>query len=250
MYPIICKIGPLTIYSYGLMLAVSVFVCSYLLSREAEERFHIKKEIIYDLVFWSVVGGMLGARLLFVILHLHLFLPNPLEIIMIQKGGLSFQGGLIIGAIIAVIYIQKKKLPLWQTVDMIVPYMALGQAIGRIGCFLNGCCFGRSVVWGIYFPVHAARLHPTQLYDVAGLLLIFLILKRIQASSHLTRVVPGRILAWYLVLASLERFIIEFFRGDHPFVVLGLSIYQLISLVLFILGLGVFIFLKKFSKKF
>ena len=225
MFPIICKIGPLTIYSYGLMLAIAVLVCARFMSREAK-RDQILVEDIYDLIFWCVLGGILGGRIFFIFLNLDFFLQDLKEILMIQHGGLAWQGALTGGGLIGWLYIRRKQWPLGFILDLSAPYVALGQAIGRIGCFLNGCCYGREVAWGIYFPVHDARLHPTQLYSMAGLLLIFFILKEFRRISK----VPGQVMVVYLILASLQRFVIEFFRADHEIFWAGMSIFQIVSI--------------------
>ena len=226
MFPIILKIGPLTIYSYGLMLAVAALVCSWLLSRDAK-KFQIPTDVIFDLFFVVVVGGIIGARIFYIFLNLDFFISYPMEIIMVQKGGLAWQGGLILGFLSGIIFVKKKNLDLKLLLDLCAPYIALGQAIGRVGCFLNGCCYGKEVAWGIYFPVHHAHLHPTQLYDAMGLLGIFFILKYYQKYSKSS----GRTFVLYLILAPLLRFIVEFFRADHIELLWNLSIYQFVCLV-------------------
>jgi len=234
MFPIICQIGPVTIYSYGVMMAISVIVCSVLLAREAVH-YKIHPDIIYDLVFWIVISGIMGARIFYILLNFQFFITNPLEIIMIHHGGLSWQGSLVIGTAVAVWLIKRERLPFLLTLDLMAPYIALGQAIGRIGCFLNGCCYGREVSWGIYFPVHDARLHPTQLYMSAALFAIFFILKRFRNFSK----TPGQVLVLYFILASGQRFIVEFFRADHEPLWLNLSIYQYVALGILATGLFV-----------
>ncbi len=217
------------------MLAVAVIVCSFFLSRESR-RIGIDPEMIFDLVFWIVLSGILGARLFFILLNLPFFLQNPLEIIMIQHGGLAWQGGLVGASLTGIVFIRKKGWPLLKTLDLVAPYAALGQSIGRIGCFLNGCCYGKPAPWGIYFPVHDARLHPTQLYASGGLFLIFLVLKFTQKRSSKLResgapeYVDGKIFVLYLLLASAWRFIVEFFRADHREIFFSLSIFQLVCL--------------------
>ncbi|MCK5580486.1 MAG: prolipoprotein diacylglyceryl transferase [Candidatus Omnitrophica bacterium] len=237
MFPEICQIGPFTVYSYGLVFAVGIVVCAALMSREirlapkyAVEGLSV--DMVYDLIFWVVLGGILGARAFFIFLNIDTFLNDPLEIVRLQNGGLAWQGGLILGMLSAVGYIRKKKLPFLKTLDFFIPYVALGHAIGRIGCFLNGCCYGKVASSGIYFPVHRARLHPTQLYAAAALLAIFFILKFVQKKTN----IPGRVLVAYLLLASLQRFIIEFFRGDHVTVLGSLSIFQVVAVCVFVVG--------------
>lgn len=244
MFPVLCTIGPLTVYSYGVMLALAVIICAALLSRDVRS-LGITSEEVYDFIFWVVLLGIAGARAFFVFLNLPYFIENPAEMIMIQKGGLSWQGSLIAGLATALIYIRRKKWPMGKMFDAIAPYAALGQAIGRIGCFLNGCCYGREVPWGIYFPVHNAHLHPTQLYDAAGLLVIFFVLKRVQKGGQ----AEGSIIVLYLLLASTQRFVIEFFRNDHFFVWFGLSVFQWVSIVVFLSGAYVYAHLNNRSRK-
>ena len=232
---------PVTIYSYGLMLAIAVVVCTSMLAGDARRK-GIKVDIIFDLVFWVIVGGIIGARLLYILLNYRFFLDNPNEIIMIQNGGLAWQGGLILGAMAGASLVKKKKLFLPEILDLYAPYLALGQAIGRVGCFLNGCCYGKPVEGGIYFPIHKAYLHPTQLYCSGGLFIIFLILKRYQRSSS----IPGLVFASYLILASALRFGVEFFRADHEVFFFGFSIFQFVcaGILMFAFGFAYLMLIK------
>lgn len=220
MFPIICQIGPLPVYSYGFMLALGVLLCVFLLSKEIKNT-EITMDIILDLVFWVVLCGILGARIFYILLNSSYFFAHPLEMIMIHKGGLAWQGSLIGGVISGVVFIRVRHLPLLKMLDLTAPYIALGQSVGRIGCFLNGCCYGKEVSWGIYFPVHGAHLHPTQLYSSGGLLLIFFILKAYRKQSP-----AGGVFVLYLILASVLRFFVEFFRADHYAYMAGLSVFQ------------------------
>jgi len=230
MFPIICKLGPLTIYTFGLMLATAVLVCTFLLNLDAKKA-GLKSEIIFDLTFWLAISGLLGARIFYIILNLPYFIDNPFDVIMIQNGGLAWQGGLIFAGAFGVIFVKKKGLNVPKILDLYAPYLALGQSIGRVGCFFNGCCYGKEVTWGLFFPVHQAHLHPTQLYSTIGLLIIFAILKCFQKTSCF----KGEVFVIYLILASLLRFSVEFFRADHEALIFGLSIFQFICLGL-ILG--------------
>lgn len=225
MHPIICQLGPVTVYSYGVMLAAAVALCTFLAARDAR-KIGVPADFVYDLVFWVVLSGIFGARLFYVVLHWEFFWESPAEIVMIPKGGLAWQGGLTAAFLTGAFFVKRKGLPLARILDWAAPYAALGQAIGRIGCFLNGCCHGREAAWGIFFPVHQARLHPTQLYDALGLLAVFLFLKRYQKNVR----VEGRVFILYVILACLLRFVVEFFRDDHETLGGGLSIYQYVCL--------------------
>jgi len=236
MYPVICEFGPVKIFSYGLMVALAVVICALLLSRDARAH-KINPDIIFDWMFGLVVSGIIGARIFFIFLNLDYFSENPLEIIMVQKGGLAWQGSLVFGSLFGIVYLKMKKLPMLMMMDLAAPYIALGQAIGRIGCFLNGCCYGRPVSWGVFFPVHGEHLHPTQLYATAGLVVIFCICKIFQRG----RVMNGRVFALYLILASVQRFVVEFFRADHSVMAAGLSIFQIVTLGVLTAGMIAFI---------
>ncbi len=235
MHPILFHIGPITIYSYGVMMAVAVLVCAFLLSRDARKK-NIPQDFIYDLVFWCVLWGILGARVFYIFLNLSYFTDNWLEIPMLQKGGLAWQGGFIGGTLAGLWFVRQKKIALRPVLDLVAPYIALGQAIGRIGCFLNGCCYGKPLAWGVFFPAQNAHLHPTQLYETAGLLAVFVVLIYASRRPH----PPGYIFVLYLWLAAIERFTVEFFRADHDILMAGLSLFQWISIGIFVAGLLIF----------
>ena len=239
MFPVICRFGPVTVYSYGLMLAVAAVVCTFLASRDAR-KINIPAGVIADLVFGTVVTGILGARLFYILLNYRFFIDHPLEIVMIQNGGLAWHGGLIAATLAGIRFIHRKRLHLPTMLDLVAPYAALGESIGRIGCFLNGCCYGRGVSWGIYFPVHHTRLHPTQLYTMAGLFILFIILRHYRKVSK----IPGDAFVMYLFGASLLRFVIEFFRADHYILVMGLSVYQWVCIAILMTALYVHLRLK------
>mgnify|MGYP001611518695 FL=1 len=164
---------------------------------------------------------------------------------MLQHGGMAWFGGLIFGSIAAVIFIKKNKLGLLKLLDLLVPFVALAQSIGRIGCLLNGCCYGRPSEFGIYFKVFDQVLIPTQLYSALLLLLIFLILRFIQNKKHAT----GEIFCVYLFLYSLKRFFIEYFRNDSPKVFYGLTLFQILSLATFLVSFVVFIKILRNKKR-
>ena len=212
------------------MLAITIFVVGHFIAKEAQRRLNIKSEEIYDLIFWTVLGSVIGCRIFFILLNLPFFIDNPIEIIMIQHGGLAWQGGMIFGLVIFCWYTHFKKWPLLKLADLVVPFIALGQAIGRWGCFLNGYCYGKDVSWGIYDPQRGIHAHPTQIYLSVGAFLVFVILKRVSRHQKF----EGQIFALYFILEALTRFIIEFFRADHEDIFYSLSIFQIVCIFLFI----------------
>ena len=240
MHPILFVIGPLTVYSFGLMLAVAVITCSYLMARDAA-KLGIAKDTVYDFVFWVALSGILGSRIFYVLLNLDYFTETPSELFQIQHGGLAWQGGLILGFAAAIVYLKRKKLPVLKFLDLACPYAALGQAIGRVGCFLNGCCYGQPVAWGPYFPIHHAHLHPTQIYESIGLVVVCVLLRRWNLVEHPL----GRVLFAYLMSAAALRFVVQFFRYDYDPIFLGLGLFQLICVVIFLIAAFLFFYLPK-----
>lgn len=240
MHPTICSLGPITIYSYGLMLALAFTIGSALAGLEARKQ-NFNPEIIFNLAFLAFFSGIIGARIFYVVNNLSYYLKNPPEIFMLQNGGLSWFGGLILGVSSALFYLKKKKLPIYKTLDLIIPFLALGQALGRIGCLLNGCCFGKISQYGIYFPVHKLVLIPTQLYSALVLLAIFIILRFLQDRPHK----DGQIFFAYLLFYSTKRFFIEFLRADSPEFFLGLTLFQILSILIFIIALSKLVLISK-----
>lgn len=232
MYPILFKIGPITIYSYGFFLALAYLTGSILAQREAKRR-GVGAHFISNLCLVCLISGIIGARIFFLLLNLDFFKENPLEIIMLQHGGLVWYGGLISAVASLLIYIRIKKQPIFVTLDLMAPYVALAQAIGRIGCFLNGCCYGK--LWR-----QVNILYPTQIFSSLSMLFVFLVLRVMQKQGLKT----GSIFFSYLALYASKRFFIEFLRGDSPTVFLGLSVFQLISAGIFVSALAILVFIK------
>jgi phosphatidylglycerol---prolipoprotein diacylglyceryl transferase len=214
------------------MLVLAFFTSSYLCLRQARKDKQ-NAELIFNLFFYVFVFGIIGSRLFYVLMNAGFYLRHPLEIIMLQHGGMAWFGGLFSGATCAILFIKRYKMDLLKTLDLIAPFIALGQAIGRIGCLLNGCCYGRESWAGLYFPILDKVLIPTQLYSSLLLLLIFIILRFKQDRKHL----PGQILCGYLFLYSLKRFFIEFFRNDSPRIFFGLTLFQILCLAVFCISL-------------
>ena len=229
MHPIILKIGPVVIYSYGLMLALGFAIAVYLVRRRAEIE-GIKSSVIVDLCFCIIVTGIIGARLLYVFENYDYYLKNPLEIPMINKGGLILYGGIILASVTTIIFVKVRSLHLWKVADLLMPYVAFGQAIGRIGCLLNGCCYGKPTagLFGVNMPGHYTKIHPTQLFESVAMLFIFFALLLLRKRKKY----DGQIFFYYVIFYSIIRFLIEFLRGDNQVVFLALTLSQIISLLL------------------
>ena len=237
MYPVLFRCPIFTVYTYGVFAALAFFVSSWLVSLEAKKR-GFDDNIIYNLCVLLLVSGIISARIFYVVLSWDYFKADPLEIIRLQHGGLVWFGGLIGAVISSALFLKINRLPVMQMIDLFAPYVALGQAIGRIGCFFNGCCHGKEGSVGIFFPSQGRILFPSQLIDSASLLFIFVILKYLRP-----RLRAGMVFVSYLILASMQRFFMEFFRGDERPFYWGLSIYQWISILIFAAGVITYIIL-------
>jgi len=216
MHPILFKIGSITIYSYGTMVAVAFLLFCYCAVRALKKNPIMSAAQLIDLALYILIAGILGARLFHVGLNLDYYLKKPVEILFLHKGGLAFQGGVISATVFSYWYLRKRRQNVLKVYDFIVPCLALGHSVGRIGCFLNGCCYGISG-------------HPTQLYSALALFAIFLVLRFFYKRKHFN----GQIFLLYFILYSITRFFIDFLRADLEPVFLGLTTSQLISIVIF-----------------
>ena len=243
MHPILLKVNSLNVYSYGFMVALGFAVAVFLMCASAG-KFNLNKDRVIDLSILVLVAGVIGARLLYIILNLKYYIANPLEIPQLSKGGLVWYGGFLAAIAAMIIYVRRKGLGFLAVADFFVPYLALAQAFGRIGCFLNGCCYGIEAPPGyplaVIFPQDFCSRHPTQIYAALALILMYIILRLWQEKPHFT----GEIFLAYCMLYSVKRFLIEFLRGDNPRVVLGLTLSQATSTAVFFVSLFVFIRLR------
>lgn len=239
MYPVLLEFGFLKIFTYGVLVASGFFAAIYLAARLGA-REGLDPEKILDLCFYLLVASLLGARLLYIIVEYKYFLNYPLEIFKFWKGGLVFYGGLILGTTVALIYVARHAMPVWKVADILAPSIAIGQAIGRWGCFFAGCCYGAKtdVPWAITFtnarslaPLDIA-LHPTQIYLSLNAIIIFSILMWLRKRKTF----DGQIIWAFGILYSVGRFIIEFYRADDR----GYAVDSLLSTSQFI---GIFIFI-------
>jgi phosphatidylglycerol:prolipoprotein diacylglycerol transferase len=182
----------------------------------------IAAEKIVDIGPWLIIGAIIGSRVLYVISYWQeSFAGKPVEeIFMVWKGGLVYYGGLIGASLACIAYVRLKKLPLWKVADILIPSVPLGCFFGRIGCLLNGCCYGRAcnLPWAIRFPADnplsppTYPVHPTQIYDS----LLNLCLYAFLAWLYRRRKFDGQVFGVYLVCYAVLRSFVETFRGDYP----------------------------------
>lgn len=245
MHPILFELGPLTIYSYGVLLAAAYLAGLWMATVRAKAA-GLDSTKVLDLGIWVIIAALVGAKALLFILDFRHFTSSWQEFTTLLRSGGVFYGGLI-SAIVACIYLLRKhRLPLWPSGDLFAPGIALGYMVGRLGCLMAGCCYGRptDVPWAITFTDRVANmnvgtplnvaLHPTQLYESAAGLIIFLALLAFERRG---RPFAGRTFWMFVLLYSVSRFIIEFFRGDDRGMIGMFSTSQFISLVLFPLSL-------------
>lgn len=243
MYPDLFHIGPFTLHTYGLFAAIG-FWLALMVTVRLGRREGIAAQTITDLGFCLIVAALIGSRLLYVLLNPAYFAAHPWDVFKIWQGGLVFSGGILLVLPTLLLYLRIKRLPFWTTADLFAPGVALGQAIGRIGCFMAGCCYGApsQVPWRVVFtdprclaPLDVG-LHPTQLYASFSSLAIFLALLWLGREKQY----PGQVMLWYLILHSTARLFLERFRGDDRGYILAgqMSLTQLVALGLLLLAIG------------
>lgn len=232
MYPEIITIGPITVYSYGLLMAIAFFLGINLCVRTAAKK-GISQQKMTDFCLLLLISGILGARLGYVFSNISFFIENPKEIIMLNHGGLFFFGGLLTALFCGILYLKIKKEKISVFADIVCSYMPMGQALGRIGCFLNGCCWGKTCniqAFSVLSPDKTHPLHPVQIYE-SILSIILLVILQLLYRKNLK---SGLIALAYLCGYSFIRFCMEFFRGDHEIVFASMTGWQLLCLSIFI----------------
>lgn len=259
MKPVMFTLFGIPFYSYGIMTAVG-FTMGLLYALYEAKRNKIKPELILDISFWFIIASIVGARILFIIVEWDYYRTKPLDIFKIWEGGLVFFGGIILATITGIIYLKVKKQPVLLVADIFAPALPLGETFGRWGCFLAGCCYGKptSLPWGLSFPSLVGKpwvvsssigvhIHPTQLYSSGAAFLVFLITQVVKRKKPY----DGFLMLLTFLLYSIERFIIEFFRGDERGWVVHnyISTSQFISLIVISLCLFFIYYFKKKPEK-
>lgn len=274
MWPILLDLGPIKVYSYGLMVAAGLLTAIVLVQRDAIAR-GMNPKVFSDMAFYVFVIGLISSRIAHIALYPRFYSwDDPKEWIAVWNGGLVFQGALLPAGIFAWWYLRRNGIRFLDAADIMFPYVPLGHAFGRVGCFLYGCCYGRPtdfflgiparrVPWDTSLPAHGSPaymeyletsgldrmhaehwshpIHPTQLYSVLGLLTIFGLMLLMRKYWHPFN---GFTFPMYLILYGVLRFVVEIFRGDHnPTAFWDLSQQQMFCVASFVLGIALFFYL-------
>lgn len=249
MHPVLFKLpffGGIPVYAYGVLVACAFLMAIFWVGYDAK-RSGLDAKRATDLVFYIILTGILGSRIAYIVLTVwDNFVANPIIFFKLWEGGLVWYGGLVAAFIVAVFYVRHYKLPVLAYIDCFAPAVALGHAIGRLGCVMAGCCFGKPIghdAWyAMIFPADVGSfappgvaLYPTQLMEAGAELVTFAILLVVRHYKKFS----GQVVATYLILYGVARFVIEFFRGDmdRGFVIPDvISVSQLVSIFMIVAG--------------
>ena len=236
MYPVLIQVGTFELRTYGVIVALSFFLGLWLSTSEAK-RTGLDPALIQDFSFYALLGGIVGARIYFVIFsNPAYFLQKPWEIVAVWHGGIGIIGALLGGFLTALWYCRKKKLPFWRFADTLAPGAALGQAAGVIACLLNGDSYGRpaDLAWAITYTNPRALaplnvpLHPVEIYEMAAYFLVFLLVWQARGKYN----TPGFAFFTYVAGYGAARFSVEFFRGNPAIFAWGIPAAQVFGVLL------------------
>jgi phosphatidylglycerol---prolipoprotein diacylglyceryl transferase len=243
MKPILFSLGAIHLYSYGLSIAIGVLLSLFLMKRRAFQEGFLVPEEVFDMAFTVLVWGFIGARLFYVIQNFSYYRAEPLKILAVWEGGLIFYGGAIAALGGLWLMARKKKWPFWKILDFLAPYGALTHAFGRLGCFLNGCCYGKvcDLPWAVRFPELSHAVHPAQLYEAFYDIVLFAFL--VQRRKRIR--FEGEIALLYFLLYGMGRYTIEFLR-EPGWMWQGLTSNQWLSVAIMVVA---FIFFQSRRRK-
>jgi len=235
---VLFNVGGFSIHLFGTAIALGILVGFFVMLSEAKRK-GLDQDKLTDLAMYTVIFGIIGARLNYILaFNPSYYIQNPKEIFMINQGGLSIQGALIVGTIFALWYMKKKNIPIWKTADAFAPAIIMGQAIGRVGCDVFGIPMSQSWFWGV--NVGGELLHPAQIYEAVLNYILFLVLWNKRKNIKY----DGQIFFIYIIGFSINRFIVEFFR-TNPMIFGRISIAHVFSLGIILIALIGMAWLKK-----
>jgi phosphatidylglycerol:prolipoprotein diacylglycerol transferase len=249
MYPVLFKLGHFELRSYGVVVALSFLLALWLSTREAKRK-GLDPALIQDFAFYAFLGGIIGARIYFVLFSQPAyFLEKPWEILAIWRGGMGIIGALLGGLLVALWYCRKKRLSFWRFADTLAPGAILGQAAGIIACLLNGDSYGRpaALAWSITYTDPRAMaplnvpLHPVELYEILAYLLVFLLVWQTRDKYK----ADGPTFLTYVAGYGVARIAVEFFRGNPAIFAWGIPAAQVWSVALILASIAAFRFLAR-----
>lgn len=247
MRPILIQIGNFSLKSYWFFMALGIIIGGVFIFWEAKKK-NLNLQKIKILIITAIISGFIGARLFYVFLNFSHYQKNPIKILQFWKGGFTWDGAFILGLLTILLILRDNKQETGKYLDVMIFGVLLGHSIGRIGCFLNGCCYGiaTNVFWAIENPTlgdHLSR-HPTQLYEAFGYLVVFLLL---YFYSRKIKLKNGSLFFMGTFFHSFVRFIVEYFRYNTNFIRQGNTWYSALSyaqlMALFIMAASFFILL-------
>ena len=250
MFPVLFSIGPVTLHTYGLLIAIAIVV-GILITVYIGKSYGMNPQQVIDMGFIMILAGIIGSRIAYVLINFSYYTAHPLDIFKIWQGGLVFSGGLIAVILVIAWHVRRNRYSIWQIGDIWSPAAAIGQGIGRIGCFMAGCCYGKptDVPWAIVFtdPRSIANdwlnvpLHPTQIYSSISSFIIFIVLMILNTKKKF----DGQVFLWFLILHSTGRLFVERYRGDDRGLVMnGWTTTQLLAILILMASVITLIFLK------
>jgi phosphatidylglycerol:prolipoprotein diacylglycerol transferase len=226
LYPEVVSWGFVHVRTYGLMLAIAFLVGTWLGLREAR-RLKLDEDHLITVILVTLIASILGARALFVVEHIHDFREDWSSVLAVWQGGLTLYGGVAAGTVAGLWTAKRVGLPMWRVADALAPSLALGTMFGRVGCFLNGCCYGRptGLPWGVVYPPDtypglefgAQPIHPSQLYFALAGLALFTLVWVLRTRVH----PPGTLFWIFILLFGASRVALDFTRAYEPTAVLG-----------------------------
>lgn len=245
-------IGPFTVYGYGLMIAVGI-ITGILIAEKRAYKKNLDPEHGFWLMLFSLAGGLAGAKVLYWITEIKSIIRDPMIIFQTIGDGFVVYGGIIGGIFVGWCYTKAKKMEFWKYADLLMPSLAIAQGFGRLGCFLAGCCYGRTTTCPIHivfkdswYAPNGISLIPTQLYSAGLDFLNFAVLILIGKKTEK----DGIVTAYYLMFYSIGRFVLEFFRGDLERGYVGvLSTSQFISVLICLTGICMYFWRKRKDAK-
>lgn len=252
MYPELFQVFGLKITTWGVMLLIG-FIAAFFMVKARAKKFGIPQEKVIDLVLYSMLAGIIGGRIVFILIEWESYSGNWTDIFNVQQGGMTSFGGYLFGLIAMTLWARFNKVSLLRTLDLIIVPAFLVLVIGRIGCFFNGCCFGAEcdLPWAVHFPEVPGDVHPAQLYDslmVLGSMGVLLFMERRSFRASEQGPWLGQLISVGLILLGITRYIYEIFRAGASSEIIyqqaNLTLAQIAAIAIAVIGVAMYLVLR------